>query len=772
MTKIIPLSILVLFVSTCHCFAATAKTKQPAKPAVAVQPKPTKEVVIGLAAKHIKASEPKLDSAGKQIIQDIRSKLDTSKGQESAMDRTVDGLVDYLTLQLASLKDADVLTVASAALVQTRPSSPRTTNLFGSVLHTRGKIDDAVSVLEYTLSLSPKSQLAKLNLANAYIDLKRWDEAKKLADQVVFEDSECRPAHRVLATYWYHKNNLGLFREELLKAAKFKGFVRKKTEKKQQKVQEQEVKEGDSTGTLEQKVRSLEDDTPMTTADIVEDEYPDAARKIRDRYGKLAPDEQFLLPKIPTCNLNGPKEYKENEPIVDEWLKVCESRFKKVSASEAARMGIDVNASKKVQEAQTKAAAEKEIAKALQQAQDAMKWAQNANLKGMTPAQKAKMEQAAKQMQQMAKQQGVKLEDKPVDVSEIPGFDKGGPLVITNYQNYQAIVRTYEIYFMQYNREFQAKVVDIYKVYEQKIQEENDQHAQIWDRLQVEHNAENNPHGEEDIPCRQEMLRHKKMLNSISHNYYRQWADLYFPQYVQKMKPTIDAYYKVCMLYVKNMNDPEVMKRECSRIRRNHVIYSSMAVSGIGGGSGFKYYGETYEEELAIDAAIARAREEAEAKKPQFEREFPEPEFDLSKWLEDHLVLEVSGEFLALKLTAKSIEFEAWAMGPGAGIKYDWSENTLETYTGVGAKLEVGVNVAGMELKAEVKGDFARKTARWDFTNGTYTESYEAKGEAKAGAGFVSVSGEVSVNTQLEAKTSSKVTFGDTVTLQDEAEFK
>jgi len=49
-------------------------------------------------------------------------------------------------------------------------------------------------------------------------------------------------------------------------------------------------------------------------------------------------------------------------------------------------------------------------------------------------------------------------------------------------------------------------------------------------------------------------------LNAIAQDYYQQWAGVFFPQYVGKMKPTLDAYWRVCMLYVRNMNDPEMMR--------------------------------------------------------------------------------------------------------------------------------------------------------------------------------------------------------------------
>ena len=59
-----------------------------------------------------------------------------------------------------------------------------------------------------------------------------------------------------------------------------------------------------------------------------------------------------------------------------------------------------------------------------------------------------------------------------------------------------------------------------------------------------------------------------------------------------------------------------------------------------------------------------------------------------------------------------------------------------------------------------------------DFANGKCEESYGAKGEVKAGAGFVSAGAEVQINSQLEAKVAGKISGLDTITVQGEKEFK
>jgi hypothetical protein len=298
--------------------------------------------------------------------------------------------------------------------------------------------------------------------------------------------------------------------------------------------------------------------------------------------------------------------------------------------------------------------------------------------------------------------------------------------------------------------------------------EENDRFKPIWDNLQKEHSQPNNPHGDNDVPCRRAQIDHKKRLNAISDNYYRQWSGLYFPQYAQKMKPTLDAFYNVCMLHIRNMNDPKVMEIEYGKVTITYVTYVGQAVGSISGGDGFDYHPETEEEERALDHDIAVSKDEANAKTEVFKQDFKSPEFSFTDWIDDHFVLEVSGEFLALKVTSKSIEFEAYVPGVGGGAKYDFSEQKFETYSSTGLKLEVGVNICGMGAKVEAGGEAYRRTATWDLANGKYSETDTAKAGAKGSFGPVSAGGELQLDTQLNAKATGNISLMGTATVQGE----
>ena len=733
---------------------------------LAGEPKPTKETVLALADKHRKVCEANLDFKSKQIIEEINRRLASTKGVPSLQKQMIDGLVSQLTIALASLKKLDTLMVASAILVQTAPGNPRTANLFGSALHTSNELGDAVTVLEYTLSLKPESTLAKLNLANAYLDVKEDEKAKALADKVVFEDSDNMAAHRVLATYWYGKHNLGAFRAELLKASKFKGYVKNKLDRKKKQIEDKSGGMNDSTEVLEQKARKLEEEVPLTTADIIEDEFPSQANRIRAKYGKLVDQEKMVMPRLPELNMNTPADYMRNQAIIAEWAQVIEDRSDKFEKEDAARRGIDPKASGEVRRAQEEAAEKKQAAEAMRQALQMLESA-----KSLPGANQAELNRTIAELKKEMQEQGITAGD--ISAAETPAAlnDSGSQLVLANYGNYLRIYGVYAIYFAKYYSEFQEKVDAIFPLYNEMVQKEDDFFDPRWDKLQTEHfpvdtEHPNGRHGKDDIPCRKELLRHQKKLNEISDYYYKDWVNLYAPQYAQKMKPTLDAFWNICMLYVRIMNDPRVMEREYVKVKRTYMIYAYYAGSLISGGDQFRYVGTTHEEEEQLSRDISTAEAEARRKKPQMEKDFRDAGIDWSKWIEDHASFEASGEFLSLKITAKTIEFEAWLFGPGAGLKYDMVDNKLETSLSLGAKLKVGVKIGGYGVDIEAKADVIRKVAQWDFDNGTYEESYGGKGEAKAAFGPIAAGGEVEVDTALNAKATVKITVGDMVTVQ------
>jgi hypothetical protein len=121
-------------------------------------------------------------------------------------------------------------------------------------------------------------------------------------------------------------------------------------------------------------------------------------------------------------------------------------------------------------------------------------------------------------------------------------------------------------------------------------------------------------------------------------------------------------------------------------------------------------------------------------------------EKDWVDFIGENLHYELSGQFLGLKLTAQSVEFEAWAFGPAAKIKIDFVDEKVDTYLGLKAKWDVGIKVGGAQLGGTAEAEFAGRTASWDFSNGKYCEGYSAPqaqltGKMKAGNFSLSADG-------------------------------
>jgi hypothetical protein len=291
---------------------------------------------------------------------------------------------------------------------------------------------------------------------------------------------------------------------------------------------------------------------------------------------------------------------------------------------------------------------------------------------------------------------------------------------------------------------------------------ENKAWEEEWEKLQEEHKdiQKCERHTDTDEPCRRSMIEHKRRRNGISDLYYNQWENLFFPQYAQRMKPDLDMYFSVGICWVKNMCHPKVMEREWGVVIETYVTHAEQALAAIGGGGGYSYNPEVEEEEQQLEQDIALAKEEAEARRPVFQSQLKLPEKGFTDWVDEHFVLDLAAKFLALRVTTHDIEFKAAVPGVFSGAKYDFEKDKLSTYTGLGMKLEVGVNVCGAGLgKLQVGGEAYRRTATWDFKNGTYSETDTAKAEATYKAGPMQVGGEFTLDSQLHAKVKAKASM-------------
>lgn len=702
--------------------------------------------VVATADKYLKFYEPRLQGKDLETINKVKLGLLNSKDNPDKLHELIEDLVSQASVGLAAMKSLDALMVTADYLVKYEPENPRTANLLANVLSAYAKDAEAVKVLEYAQSLNPESVVIALSLANAYLNADQDEKAKAILDRLATAMQKEADVHLALASYWYkHHNNAKLF-EELAKAAQGGGIVYRKTEEQSEKVTADEVQPGDSLDEMEAKCERLRANVPLSTADIIDEAFPAQAKLFRDKYGSLVHEEQMLLPILPQVKTNSLRDFTDEQPIVETWAEAFATRSGPLYAKS---QGVALGATDEETAANAVAAADKQTTDAIATAEKQLEMMKN--LPGVTATDLAEARKALGEL----KAEG------PSATDATPPFDTGGLFAEANYKAYTTIAQSYECYLRKYFKDYDDKVAAIHEHYKQLIVPETIYHKQQWDQLVIEHDL--GKHDAVDSQCRRETIRHKKKCNEIGDDCYKQWVNLYMPQYAQKMKPALDNYWYTTALYIKNMNNPKVMGREYNRVLRLYIDYSMKAVGGITMG-GFPYEGATEEEEAQLEADIRASKEVAEEKKPEYEESSFFGDIDWMKWIEDHLVAEASCQYVALKLTARSIEFEGWVFGPTGRIKLDVVDGTLSTYTGACAKWDTGLKILGLGGKLQVRADVQGTTSTYDLETGQFSESYEHPGsmQAKYSVGPVSggVKGDLAVaDSEVRVKGSYKFTY-------------
>lgn len=735
--------------------------------------------ILSLADLYIAHYEAGLQGKNRETVQGLKSQLATLRAKPVELRAFVNNLVSQLTIALADMKSADAITVSAAYLVKVAPTNFRTLNLFGAVLHAAKRLKDGASVYEYALTQSQGNVLLILNLAKIDLDLKKDAASKSLLDQLVrleqmnrLSAPDVRDTYQTLMLYWFRQGNMVEYKNCILKASTFVGFVRNKQQAAEAVVEERRITEDDDLPTMAAKARQLKTLVPLNTADVVEQDLPDVARQIRDKVGRLGENDRMRLLSFPQVDTSSNQSYTEAGPIVAAWIQTFMDKDAEYTKGELLRTtGINPETGAGAGGAQAQQLGQDQIKKALQGAQDAMRFLQQGQtIPGIDPA---LVSSSLAKVNSAAAQAGVRLDDNPLDTDYPPGFDSGGLFSFSNYLNYVSISRSYELYMERYFQDYDAKDLNIQMIYLDKVVEERKRHDEVQTKLDADHAK--GLHGTDDIPCRTEKIKNRKNLNALGNTSFKSWVNLYAPEYQQKMKPVLEDYWATTLLYIRNMNDPDVAAREYYRVKgvfmQNAVKITTMAAKG----GMYEYVGSTDEEEKALAAIERAAFEEARAKEaaefvPGLHvnglRPYPEPvvKDDWVEWIGRNLVVEVELEVLKFKITAKTIEFEAFAplldgmIGQGGGVKIDLLDDTLETYTFFGGKFQFGGQVGTVKAGLEVTVESYRQTAQWDLDTGKYQESLVpgSKLNVKASLGTASLEGEVTVDATLKPKYQAK----------------
>jgi hypothetical protein len=740
----------------------------------------TSPATVALAQGYIQKYEGKLEFQNRQVVKDVEGLLQRAKtAGPKRFSETVDDLVTQLTPIAGKMVSPSTMLVVSSKVAIASPNQ-RTFNLFASVLNAIGKAPESIVPLEAALTLPaqfPKDDYTlDLNLAVAYIDAKQLPKGKKILDRVLKKDPQNRRAWRTYAAYWYAKGDGARVYECLLKGSQFKGFVKRKIEKKLLDVIDNDVQPNEPVETIERKIDNLDKVLPVTSAEVIEEIEPAIARQIREKRLVLQAEEKAKLPELPTkyINTTSLKAFTEQSPALTAWVEAFGEEYKtymlsKPGAAEVANAGSEAE-----QAAAADALGKKEMQKALQEAK-----AQIERMKGMgiPGGNNGALETALKEIQKQAQKQGVtlKAQDPKTPNGLPPGFDYGSRIARINYATYATIRQAYETWLFRYfMQELPQKELEIVTPYTQRltpILEEFNRRQQAHEKTDA-HKMESIPvpNKEPVYDCRECIRRrmaHRKQTNDLAEGYWKQWSNIYFPAYAQKMKPKLEGYWRTSMLYVRNMKQKDVMQREYERVQDTFYRYAMQVASGMGKGMMFMYTPITPDEEELFEATKQEHETIAETEvAPKTLQQFDVPKDDWVKWIGDNLYFEagLSVPLLAhlkLKITPTTVEIEPYAVGMLASIKLDMLNGKLDTTWGPAVKLWFpGIRMLGLEGEAQL--DAIRKQTSIGLEDGSYSESYTKPGggvQLKNNYVTAKLKMDIEMKPKLEVKLTQKMPF-------------
>ena len=753
---------------------------------------PSQSDILAIAADCIQTSEPKFktDPAAQNTIRDFRFQLKTQK-ISALLDDYIDTQTSALTLILASGKQRDLLLLLSSEMLLLRPDNLRVLNLQGAILHAMDDYERAATIYERAVSRQPAGITLRVNLANVYLDFNlnpdapknspnkidpkkpnRDADAKKILDKLETEIAQDKslllPLDKdvclALSAYWHKQNNASKAKEYWEKTLKIKiakGKKAKAIDDAEKELEKNTPTPNESLEQMEAKLRELAKSIPLTTADIIMVDFPEAARKIKMHYTTLEPKERLRLPKMPSVYTSNPEIWRRDSPVVEAWLHSIGMQAAGVIKN---AYGVDYKAPEEVILQQAKKAAAEEAEKAFSMANDAISILSGMDFSafgmgGDEQLSPESLQGLRNDLHSAASNLGVSVQRQADGSNQVLEDMTDSLFGYVNLKTYNRIMNAYELYYNKFFNDFDKEIMDIFQRLSKRIIDEE----LYYENLQQGHTKCNT--GGKDgtcLTCWQMSIDHRKRLNEIHESHYKQWEGLCIPRYEQRVKPIIEEYYAVGMLYIKNMPNKEHAQTAYRSLAGKLGMYCGRVVSCVAGGGSFKYEGLTEEQQKLWEEIDRRNEEKREAAKLQAEKNAPPPdEFNYTDWFEKNVSVSVSAGLFSVKISAQSIEFDVSVIAANAGIKYDFEKEKVSTTVGVGLTGKIGVSVGGVGVEVKTKVDVIRQTSTWDLANGKYEETYStgAKLSGKIGDATLSVSGEL--NSQLVSKVSASVSRGD-----------
>ena len=555
---------------------------------------------------------------------------------------------------------------------------------------------DAAALYRYALTLDPGRLQTWVNLGNVLVDLQQLEEARTCFEAALKKDAGLLEAHIGMATYWTAKGEKEKARAELQSAAiRFPASTRKiaeKADRLEDPAVAPQVTQDDSVESIEDKLRKLRGLTPMSTADIIEEWDPVDAQQIRIRVNNLPKTDQLQMPSLTSFTMFGSNEqfckhakqvraYKnEIDSFFKRWGNNLKTQSKKMITDLGGTVTTDARGRTKVGGALDKAKMKADAARMRQMAKEG---------------------KIAELMQEVASKYDPAMLGMPGVAGAI-----GGPTAPTSPPTLEGYLTAYN--FQVYNKKYAAWIQywpkylkrqteflsELSERRSKRIEEIREQEAKELEDLKRSY-APDQPPEKEGLRI---ALKYLRARNQERESWYHDGLDAVLVAYRTHMRPNLEEMWTDLLPHLR------LIQAGMSRDRRflevsNFTI--SMASQAVGLVVGAAEAPSAWEDPTGLENALREAeRLEAKEKEEQDQADWAAFHAELAAanppaWLSD-----IDGTFekelgpVKVKITPDSIEISGGEILQGS-FNYNWKEDTLKTYLGVGASFSTGDGPVG-----------------------------------------------------------------------------
>jgi Tfp pilus assembly protein PilF len=459
--------------------------------------------------------------------------------------------------------DPKAQAMMAAWCVRREPEELCLINNLGFAMNVLKDHEKAEAIFKKALEIDGESLETIINLGNMYFDTERYEEAKTQYESALKIDGEYYKAWEGLYGYYLKKKDINKAMEIAMKI-KPVAFIQRGRDKMQEEADAkseaeklEHVEESDSLEVMRQKVDRISRAKPLNVAPIVEEIDPAMAAKIEDEMGSLratvtAPDKPW-----PVDFSNAKDHYITSKGYKDSDL-MSQEEFTPYIDPEAFEMGKQIQG-----------LSEGEIDSMVNDYLKGMDDVIN-NIQGLDMTDPSQLMEALGQLRGASAQdpfgglltpeggQEAPVQAAQPDLAEQLGVtEKRGLVTKSNYDNYLLHKKNFDIYLNKIVRELAKASKDIGGRFNKEMLEELKREQAIAERLEKEGKS----------PSEELGLQWRKARNRIRDKYVQEFGAKLNEFYNNHARPAIEKVERAEALYIKNMANKALKKREAEEMR-------------------------------------------------------------------------------------------------------------------------------------------------------------------------------------------------------------